>query len=338
MPLHSLFQPRRELGHDHDHDQVDHRHLRVELERALVEAVALDRLVHQVRRADGGDDRRVLDDVSELVDEGGDGDPPRLRKRHRHERRYRAQAQAARRLPLARVDRLDCGAVDLGHVGAVEERQRHDPGGDRVEVDAEHRRDAEVDEQDVDVERQRSEDLHVEKTEHADGPWCHANERDDEAEDKRQRHRQQRDPDRHLQTLQQEGQDLDHNRPVERVRQQDVGGHATFSLRSRTYTTAEKKSTRTTRMMATAANTSKGVKSVTLRSLATKTMSGTAIREQIVAPLSSPTKVLPSGGTTIRNACGRMTWPYVRTRLSPIERAASICPRSMAARPARKIS
>ena len=61
------------------------------------------------------------------------------------------------------------------------------------------------------------------------------------------------------------------------------------------------------RIAATAANTSNGVKSVTFSSLARKTMSGTAMTAMIVAPFRRPTKVFPSGGTTIRSAWGRMT-------------------------------
>src|SRR5579872_6719608 len=40
-----------------------------------------------------------------------------------------------------------------------------------------------------------------------------------------------------------------------------------------------------------------------LISAATYTMSGIAINDMIVAPLKRPMKVLPSGGTTILNAC-----------------------------------
>ena len=82
--------------------------------------------------------------------------------------------------------------------------------------------------------------------------------------------------------------------------------------------------TRRTRITATAVKTSNGVNSVTFSSLARKTMSGTAITDISVAPLNRPMKVLPSGGKTMRKAWGRMTCVYVRTRLSPIERATSI--------------
>ena len=42
--------------------------------------------------------------------------------------------------------------------------------------------------------------------------------------------------------------------------------------------------------------------------------------------LVSAIRVLPSGATAPRNACGRMTWRSVWVKVRPIERAASAWP------------
>src|SRR4029077_13431603 len=99
----------------------------------------------------------------ELVDQGWQRDPPGLRKHNADERADASQPETSRRLALAGVDRLDRRAIDLGHVGAVEQGERHDTRRDRVEVEANRRRDAEIHEEDVDIKRERAEDLNVEK-------------------------------------------------------------------------------------------------------------------------------------------------------------------------------
>src|SRR6266550_1460374 len=236
------------------------------------------------------------------------GDTPGLGKDDGRERADASQPETARCLALAGIDRLDRRAIDLRHVGAVEQCQRHHARWDRIEVEADRRGDAEVDEQDVDIERKSAEDLDVKEADQADRARHHADQGDNQPKNERERHRQERDTDRDQQAALQESRGSRDDAPVIRIGEPE-SSHAIRSLRSSRYTRAEKNSTSTTRIPATAAKTSKGVKSVTLSSLARKTMSGTAITAMIVAPFNNPTNVLPSGGTTIRNAWGRTTCP-----------------------------
>src|SRR5262245_47816501 len=153
MPVESTFD-QRGGGRDHEDDrQVEEGDEGVELERCAVVADELVRDAHQVGRADDRDDRRVLDDVDQLVDEAREGYAERLREDDREELVPAAEAEAQRRLPLAGIDCVERGAVELGPVRRVEHRQSDHAGGQRAEVDPEPGRDSEVDPEDVDVQR-----------------------------------------------------------------------------------------------------------------------------------------------------------------------------------------
>src|SRR6185437_2218961 len=92
---------KRSGGREHEHEgDVEERNGRVELERCAVEAVELVRRAHQVGGADDRDDRRVLDDVDELIGERWQGDPERLREDDRAEGPREAEPEAEGRLPL----------------------------------------------------------------------------------------------------------------------------------------------------------------------------------------------------------------------------------------------
>src|SRR5260370_13807411 len=54
--------------------------------------------------------------------------------------------------------------------------------------------------------------------------------------------------------------------------------------------------------------------------------------------LMMPTKLLAMGGMMILHSCGQITFANARVLLSPVERAASLCPLSIACRPHRYIS
>ena len=167
------------------------------------------------------------------------------------------QAERERGFALAVVDRPDRGAIDLGHVGAVEERERDDPGGERAQADPEDGCDPEVDEEDVDVERERTEELGVGVGQDAEGPQRReAAERDDESQAEREHERDRGELERQLQAVCQRSGGVQDDVPAE-----GVGDcHGSFSARSSTETPAEKTATRTTRITATAVKASKGVK------------------------------------------------------------------------------
>ena len=71
------------------------------------------------------DERGVLHQRDEVVEQRRDHLAHRLGDDHVAHRLTVAHAERARRLGLAPRHRLDPGAVDLGHVGAVGERQPH---------------------------------------------------------------------------------------------------------------------------------------------------------------------------------------------------------------------
>ena len=69
----------------------------------------------------------VLLEADEVVEQWRDHAPDGLRDDDVAERLEAGQPERAGGRLLARVDRLDAGAVDLGHVGRVDEGQREDP-------------------------------------------------------------------------------------------------------------------------------------------------------------------------------------------------------------------
>ncbi len=84
----------------------------------------------QLDHADHEQQRGRLEHVVELVAEGRNDHPGRLRQDDPAHRLARGHAQGSGRLHLARIDREDAGADDLGHVGALVQAEGKDPGLD----------------------------------------------------------------------------------------------------------------------------------------------------------------------------------------------------------------
>ena len=87
-------------------------------------------LLERLDRTEGADERRVLLEADEVVQERRNDAPHRLRQDHATERLPAREPEGAGRRLLARVDRLDARAVDLGDVGAVDQDERDDPPED----------------------------------------------------------------------------------------------------------------------------------------------------------------------------------------------------------------
>src|SRR5690606_3158387 len=97
-------------------------------------------------------------------------------------------------------------------------------------------------------------------------------------------------------------------------------------------------SVRTMYMTATVLKGGKTSKVEAWNSLARWVMSLTERTDSSEVSLSMAMNSLPSGGTTMRRACGRTTWRAVCQLLRPRLRDASICPEETASMPALKIS
>lgn len=94
--------------------------------------------IGQIRQADGGGQRRILDDGDGVVAQRRQHAPEGLRQDHLAHGLAVAHAQRARGFHLAAVDRLDPGAEDLRHIGAGVERDRHHAGEKGAVVGAQH--------------------------------------------------------------------------------------------------------------------------------------------------------------------------------------------------------
>ena len=114
-------QPGQRDRHHQEEDRPEHQRRAVEALRLDVEAC-----LRRPRPADHADQRSVLHQRDEVVQQRRDHLAHRLRDDHVAHRLAVAHSERARRLHLAPRDRLDPCAVDLGHVGAVGERERDD--------------------------------------------------------------------------------------------------------------------------------------------------------------------------------------------------------------------
>ena len=106
----------------------------------------------------------------EVVQERRDHAAHGLREHDRGERLAAREAERPRRGLLARVHRLDPGAVDLGDVGRVDEHERDDPPERRRRRDAfdRERRRAEAEQGDHENRRDAAEEVGVGDRERAD--------------------------------------------------------------------------------------------------------------------------------------------------------------------------
>ena len=121
-----LDQVVREAGERDREDDEEHGR---DGEARVVEVVGgvEARLRGSLGEAEDGDERGVLLQADEVVQERRDDTPDRLRQDDEPERLRVAQSERAGRHALARMHGLDACAVHLGHVRRVDERQRDDP-------------------------------------------------------------------------------------------------------------------------------------------------------------------------------------------------------------------
>src|SRR3954452_13504830 len=164
---------------DEDEEEGHRRH------RGQVEVVAGDdlRLVEGVDGADDVDQRRVLLQRDEVVEQRRDDAAARLRDDDVAQRLGEGEAQRAGGRGLAPVDAVDAGPVDLGHVGAVGQGQGQDGvplGRELLDHRQAGERQAEADEVDADDRRQAAEDVGVDG---GDGPDRLAGRAGDESRD-----------------------------------------------------------------------------------------------------------------------------------------------------------
>ncbi len=111
---------------ERDRDQDEQRR-RDEVRRAVERRGLVDlRLLERLDDAERADERRVLLQPDEVVQERRDHAPHGLREDDEAERLPAREPERAGRGLLARVHRLDPGAVDLGDVRRVDEHERDD--------------------------------------------------------------------------------------------------------------------------------------------------------------------------------------------------------------------
>jgi hypothetical protein len=144
---------------------------------------------------DDRDQRAVLDHGHEVVADGRDDDPHRLRQDDPAERQALWHAQRLRRLDLAPGNGLNARPEDLGHVRAVVEAQRDDAGGDGVQDESGLWQRVE-DEVDLDEERRPAHQGDVERGDRIeDGVRAQAPDGAQQGKPNRQHHGDQRHED-----------------------------------------------------------------------------------------------------------------------------------------------
>lgn len=136
----------------------------------------------------------MLDQGHEQVRERRQDQRQALRQVDQAEGRQRPQAQAGGGVALPARDGVDAGAEDLGGEGPFEQRQRQDAGGGAVEI--EQVRKHEVQQVQLHQQRRVARELDVRAAEHPqrDQP-AFLHQRDDQADDGRQRRAAQREDD-----------------------------------------------------------------------------------------------------------------------------------------------
>ena len=132
-------------------------------------------LPERLDHAEQSDERRVLLEPDEVVEERRDHAAHRLRDHDVAQRLAVRQPERARGGGLARVHRLDAGAVHLRDVGRVHEDERDDTPEQRVDRDARERERRDPEAEDVDDEdgRHSAEEIDVDhgKCPHREEHW-----------------------------------------------------------------------------------------------------------------------------------------------------------------------
>ena len=229
---------------------------RDDLERPAADRPQLE--VQLAGHRDRDQQRGVLQHRDRLVAGRRDDDPHRLRQHDPAHRLRAAHPQRTGRLDLAGIHRLDAGPHDLGHVGALGERQPEqaggEPGEDLVAVEAEEaqiaaeaeevhqlavERDAQVvgGVQRTEVGAEEQQDDAGDRAEEPDvgprgarddGVRGEPHDREDDAEQDADEHRQNRHDQRRPCSAEDRGREhvVEHEAPLEhRVREQHVHEH-----------------------------------------------------------------------------------------------------------------
>ena len=140
-------------------DQVDGRHGKPDLERE--KGFRYDPLPLHGELVDGdrADQRGVLDQRDPLSGQRGQHAADCLRQDHVAVGVEGAEPQAVCSLPLTPVERDDSRPEDLGGVGALEQAERQNRGGEGADV--QDRRHDKIDEKDLDQKRRIADQLQV---------------------------------------------------------------------------------------------------------------------------------------------------------------------------------
>src|SRR5262249_33273138 len=127
-PVQSALEAAAVAGHAEAADEEDDRREDVALLGEAQPGGILERLIHrteQVDEADDGDQRGILEQVDDVVDDARHNDTQSLRQCH--EQLHLPPSQAKRIGGLLLLDRnaLQTAAYGLGHIGGVEEGECH---------------------------------------------------------------------------------------------------------------------------------------------------------------------------------------------------------------------
>ena len=149
----------------------DEQRRRDEVRRAVERRRLVDlRLLERLDDAEGADERRVLLQADEVVEERRDHAAHGLREDDEAQRLAVREAERARGRLLARVHRVDARAVHLGDVGRVDEHERDDGPEElrRRQPREAERRHPEAEDRDHEDRRDAAEEIGVDDRERAE--------------------------------------------------------------------------------------------------------------------------------------------------------------------------
>ncbi|EGE60176.1 6-pyruvoyl-tetrahydropterin synthase [Rhizobium etli CNPAF512] len=204
----------REWEGDDEIDQGDDRQ-HFDRTGGIVRNVLADE--HQIRHADGGDQRALLEQADAVRQQRRDGPQHRLRQHDVDDLDPLRQAEGDTGIQLLPADRFEAGperfAGDRAHV----ERQRDDARCEIRKLDAEEQRQAEEDPEELDKDRRAAEEFDIGARNGAKRQIARrARQADEEAERASKHDADDRQLDRHPQAEQQRAFEAQQDREIER--------------------------------------------------------------------------------------------------------------------------
>jgi len=153
------FHPVHEAGGQRRHQQIDRADID-ERQRCRIDIDGGAAGLQQLGLAEHGDQGRILDQIQDLIGDGGQAAAQRLRQHDVDEHVQIADAERLAGFKLAAVHGLDAAAEDFNIVGGVVEDEGGHDGAAAVHRQADKRQ-AEVDEHQLQHQRRSSLDIDI---------------------------------------------------------------------------------------------------------------------------------------------------------------------------------